>query len=105
MCAQIKFYTAAEAAGIKPICGSDLWIESSKNQTPSRLTVLCMNELGYRNLMEIISLSFQLNQHRGKALCKKEWLFEKSNGLIILSGGREGNIGNILLSNHPEDAK
>ena len=104
MCAQIRFYQAAQSEGIKPLCGCDLWVESSDNLPPTRLTLLCMNETGYKNLMEIISLGFQHNQHQGKALCKQAWIIEKSEGLIALSGGREGDIGIALLSSHPEQA-
>ncbi len=105
MCAQIRFYTKAQKAGIKPICGCDLWVESPESTEPSRLTLLCMNESGYRNLMEIISMAFQHNQHLDKALCKKKWILEKSEGLIALSGGREGDIGMMLLNNHQEEAR
>jgi len=104
MCAQIRFYQSAQSVGIKPICGCDLWIETEEKHSPSRLTLLCMDETGYRNLMAIISLAFQQNQHDGKALCKKEWILERSKGLIALSGAREGDVGLALLSSHPENA-
>ncbi|MFI4968682.1 MAG: PHP domain-containing protein, partial [Lysobacterales bacterium] len=42
--ALVKFYKAAEAAGIKPIAGSDLWIADPEDRgRPQRLTVLCQN--------------------------------------------------------------
>ncbi|MBE8215024.1 MAG: DNA polymerase III subunit alpha [Endozoicomonadaceae bacterium] len=103
MSAQIRFYQTAQKAGIKPICGADIWVENLKKPTdPTRLTLLCMNEIGYKHLMELISLSFQYNQHHGKALCKKSWIYEKSEGLIALSGAKEGEIGFILLSQHSD---
>lgn len=104
MCAQIRFYQSAQRAGIKPVCGCDIWLESADGLPPARLTLLCMNEAGYRNLMEIISLAFQHNQHHDKALCKQAWILNKSEGLIALSGGREGDVGVSLLSSHPEQA-
>ena len=105
MCAQIRFYQAAQNAGIKPLCGCDLWVEAAdKEQPPNRLTLLCMNEAGYKNLMEIVSLAFQKGQSLDKALCRQEWILEKSAGLIALSGAREGDIGAALLGSQPSQA-
>ena len=45
LCALVKFYSGAMEAGIKPICGADLWVENpGDEQAPSRLVLLCMNE-------------------------------------------------------------
>ncbi len=104
MCAQIKFYQAAQRAGIKPVCGCDLWLEYENNQHPARLILLCMDETGYRNLMKIVSLSFLHNQHHGKALCKYEWIAENNQGLIALSGAREGDIGRAILAGKQDEA-
>ena len=47
----VKFFKAATGAGIKPICGADLWVENSTNPTdePHRLTLLVRNAQGYLN--------------------------------------------------------
>src|SRR5215475_4340663 len=42
--ALVKFYRAAEANGVKPIAGADLWIANSADPAkPTRLTLLCQN--------------------------------------------------------------
>src|SRR5215475_4463892 len=57
--ALVKFYRAAEAQGIKPIAGADLWIANAGDgQRPARLTVLCQNRTGYLNLARLISRSY-----------------------------------------------
>ena len=57
--AMVKFYKAAESAGIKPIVGCDLWLsEAEKGMAPERLTLLVMNDQGYRNLTRLISQSY-----------------------------------------------
>src|SRR5690554_8137733 len=82
----VKFYNACLNAGIKPILGVDLWIENPEDiYAPFRMTALCQNEVGYKALREIISQAYSENQHHGRPLVKKEWLFEKSDGLILLS--------------------
>jgi DNA polymerase-3 subunit alpha len=43
MFALVKFYKACNAAGVKPICGSDLWIGAPDDPRPWRLTLLCQH--------------------------------------------------------------
>lgn len=99
LCALVKFYSGAMGAGIKPVCGADLWVENPADErSPSRIVLLCMNEQGYHNLTELISRAFLENQRYEKALVKREWIMEQSEGLIALSGAREGEIGCALLA-------
>lgn len=64
-----------------------------------------MNEVGYRNLTELISRGWTDGQRQGRAILDKQWVMEQSAGLIALSGGREGEIGRHLLSEHEREAK
>jgi DNA polymerase-3 subunit alpha len=100
----IKFYSAAQGAGIKPIAGADLWLESAHLDEPTRITALVQNQQGYRNLVVLISRAFQHNQQRGRALVRWEWLEELNDGLIILSGARHGEIGQLLMAGKTEPA-
>ena len=54
--ALVKFWKAAQAAGIKPIVGVDVWLKDISAE-PTRLTLLCMNPVGYRNLTGLVSRS------------------------------------------------
>ncbi|MCP1314737.1 MULTISPECIES: DNA polymerase III subunit alpha [unclassified Halomonas] len=102
----VKFYKAAQGAGLKPIIGSDLWLANPHDEThPYRLTLLAMNDVGYRNLTELISKGWSEGQRQGRALLQKQWVIEQSEGLIALSGGREGEIGRHLLSDHAREAR
>lgn len=104
--AVVKFYQAAINAGIKPIIGADIWLENLKNtKQPFRLTLFCQNEKGYKNLLELISLSFLKGQAHGKAIVQRQWLTELNEGLIALSGAEEGDIGHALLANDLSLAK
>src|SRR5690606_28878772 len=52
----VQFYKAANGAGIKPICGADIWVASRDEDGPlSRMTLLVMNAQGYLNLTELVS--------------------------------------------------
>ena len=101
----IKFYKAAEAAGIKPIAGADLWLESRFIEEPAPVCLLVCSEQGYRNLVLLISRAWQHNQQRGRALIKREWLEQLSDGLILLSAARHGELGQLLLADKFDDAR
>ncbi|PPC74884.1 DNA polymerase III subunit alpha [Pokkaliibacter plantistimulans] len=105
-CAFVKFYKAAKGAGIKPICGCDIWLEAEvAGEPPARMLLLIQNKQGYANLLELISQSFQLNQQNGIAIVKREWLAEKNAGLIALSAGAYGEIGIALNAGKQADAE
>lgn len=102
----VKFYKAAQGAGLKPIIGSDLWLQNPHDEShPYRLTLLAMNDVGYRNLTELISKGWTHGQCQGRAILDKQWVLEQSEGLIALSGAREGEIGRHLLSDNEQDAR
>ena len=101
----VKFYKAAQGAGLKPIIGSDLWLHNPHDDAhPYRITLLAMNEEGYRNLTELISRGWTDGQRQGRAILDKQWVLDQSAGLIALSGGREGEIGRHLLSENEREA-
>ncbi len=104
--ATIKFYQAASLAGIKPIIGTDVWLENKKqSKNPFKLTVFCKNNSGYKNLLELVSRSFIKGQSHGKAIIYYEWLKELSDGLILLSAAEEGDLGQALLSEDAQSVK
>ncbi|MCC2667212.1 MAG: polymerase subunit alpha, partial [Gammaproteobacteria bacterium] len=97
----IKFYQAAINAQIKPLIGVDIWLENDKQANdPYRLTLFCQHIQGYKNLLELISRSFIEGQAHGKAIIQRAWLTELGEGLIVLSGAEEGDLGYALLENN-----
>jgi len=105
LCALVKFYKAAMSAGIKPSCGADIWLASAVEDGPlTRMTLLAMNGRGYRNLTELISRGFIEGQRNGEVIIEREWVKQAAEGLIALSGSREGEIGLALLAGNEGDA-
>lgn len=99
--ATIKFYQAAIKKGIKPIIGAECWIKNDRLSDPAfQLILLCQNQLGYQNLIQLISRSYLENQQKGKPILQKSWFANNSEGLIVLSGGREGEIASCLIKNN-----
>ncbi len=104
--ALVKFYGGAQGAGLKPIIGGDFWLANPHDAAhPYRLTLLAMNDVGYRNLTELISRGWVEGQRDGHALLERRWVLEQSEGLIALSGGREGDVGRHLLTDHHAEAR
>lgn len=95
----VKFYQTAISAGIKPIIGSDVWIENRKNPTkPFRLVLLCQNQTGFHHLIQLISKAYVEGQETGKPVISRDWLAMHNEGLIALSGGLSGDIADALFS-------
>ena len=100
--ALIKFYKEAQSAGIKPIVGCDVRVEH-EGQTHA-LTLLVGAQEGYRNLIRLISRGWLEGQQLGRPVLQRAWVEEFAGGLIALSGGREGDIGQALLGGRAEQA-
>jgi DNA polymerase-3 subunit alpha len=105
--AMVKFYKAAQGAGVKPLIGVDLRVrELGERVEPSTLVLLCQNETGYRNLTRLVSRSYLEGQHRGVATVDRSWLtIESLAGLIALSGARDGDVGRAILNGRPGEAR
>lgn len=99
--ATVKFYQAALSAGIKPIIGADVHIMNKKNTYT--LTLLCQNNIGYQNLLKLISKSYLENSLQQPCI-QQAWLEEHHEGLIALSG-IDGEIGQAIIANDEETAK
>jgi len=100
----VKFFKAAQGAGIKPIAGVDLLLDEGEGSPPSHLTLLCQNEAGYRNLTRLITRLYLEGQTGLQPLLQRDWLIPCASGLIALSGGRQGDVGRALLSGRAEEA-
>ena len=96
----VKFYKAANGAGVKPVVGVDCWITNEADRDkPWRALLLCMSRAGYLRLSEWLSRAWLTNQHRGRAELSRGWFREAgTDGLIVLSGAAAGEIGQALTS-------
>lgn len=101
----VKFYKAAQGAGIKPICGADLEVAGDlPDDATFNLTFLVMDQQGYRNLTNLISRAYQEGQIQGKPYIRRDWITEAAKGLIVLAG-RFSDVGQALLGDKTSQAK
>ncbi|MFI4956864.1 MAG: DNA polymerase III subunit alpha [Gammaproteobacteria bacterium] len=104
--AQVKFYKAAIKAGIKPIIGADVLVQDDLNATHySKLTLLSMNATGHHNLTCLISQSYTQGQETNVPVIAREWLWARHEGLIVLSGGTQGEIMKAVMAHHEAQAR
>ena len=97
MCGLVKFYSQAHANGIKPIIGVDFWVQSDELEgTLFRLTLLAMDNKGYKNITLLVSKAYLRGSIKDRAVIDRDWLVEHNQGVMILSGGKSGDLGMLL---------
>lgn len=106
LCGLVKFYGNAHSAGIKPLIGADFSVQSDEfGEELTRLTVLASDNTGYNNLTLLISKAYLRGHVQHQPVINKAWLAELSEGLIILSGAKDGEVGKALLKGNQSLAK
>ena len=102
----IKAYKAAQRAGLKLIVGVDLWVEDAdERDRPKPLSLLAMNEQGYQNLTLLISKAWREGQYHGSPRIERDWLDTHAEGVLALSGGCQGEFGQLLINGHDAEAR
>ena len=108
----IEFYSACKKAGIKPIIGAEIYVAPENRFERSThglqgasypMVLLCENDLGYYNLVQLVSIGF-LEGFYYKPRVDKEMLRKYSKGLIALSGPLRGEIPHNLNLGQPDKA-
>ena len=107
----IDFYKACKAENIKPIIGCEVYCaqgsrfnKTSADARPYHLVLLCKNEIGYKNLIYMVSKSFTEGFY-SKPRIDEELLKEHSEGLIALSACLAGKIPRELSNGNYNSAK
>ncbi|WP_394153483.1 DNA polymerase III subunit alpha [Vibrio maritimus] len=106
LCGLVKFYGNAHSSGIKPLIGADFSMQSDEfGEELTRITVLAADNKGYNNLTLLISKAYLRGHVQHQPVIDKAWLAELSEGLIVLSGAKEGEVGKALLKGNQVLAK
>jgi len=96
--AAIIFYQACKKAGVKPIIGAEITLESGHH-----ITLLAKNNVGYSNLSRLITQA-HLSHGKGNSSIPLEALSQYTDGLFCLSGCRNGEIASLVLGNKTKQA-
>ena len=108
----IDFYKYAKEKGVKPIIGCEVYVAPKSRfdkvkgpDTPySHLVLLCKNNLGYQNLIKLVSAGFTEGFYM-KPRVDRELLEKYSEGLVCLSACLAGEIPKAIMRNDLEVAK
>ncbi len=106
----VQFYNAAKHHGVEPILGCEVYVSQQGRLTRSEsdrynhLILLCENQEGYRNLIDLVSTAY-LEGFYYKPRIDKDLLARHSKGLIALSACLKGDINETLLGDRYEDAR
>lgn len=105
----VKFFQKCKKAGIKPILGMEAYMtEDAKIKNADKkyyhLILLVQNEIGYKNLLKLISFSYQQGFYF-KPRIDYEILEKHNEGLIVTSACLGGHIPSLLMSGQDEAAQ
>jgi DNA polymerase-3 subunit alpha len=100
----VAFYRACMDEGVKPIIGCEIYVAPrtrfDRTHGPDsenyHLVLLCKDEIGYRNLIHIVSRAFTEGFY-SKPRADMELLEQRSEGLIALSACLGGYIQQAIL--------
>lgn len=97
----LEFAIAAAGSGVQPILGCQVDVGHEIHQ----LVLLVQSEEGYRNICRIISHAYMEGDPSQNVHADWEVLESHSEGLICLTGGIRGPVGQYLLHNQAKDAE
>lgn len=108
----VDFYKACKSAGIKPVIGCEVYVaprtrfdkDKVLDKDYNHLVLLCENEIGYKNLIHMVSKSFTEGFYF-KPRIDHDLLEKYHDGLICLSACLAGEIPQALLQKDYDKAK
>ncbi|HLN04070.1 MAG TPA: DNA polymerase III subunit alpha [Bryobacteraceae bacterium] len=106
----VQFYNTAKAKGIHPVIGCEVYVSQQGRHTRSdsdrynHLVLLCENQEGYRNLIDLVSTAY-LEGFYYKPRIDKELLAQHAKGLIAMSACLRGDINETLLADRYDEAR
>ena len=102
----LEFSETLAALGIQPIIGTTLSVYLGTNDDPpSSLALLVKNEIGYQNLMTLVSAAHLEERAHGAVGVDGDLLEKHSYGLICLTGGPEGPLNQHLSAGRTDPAE
>ncbi len=109
--AAANFFHKANTHGVKPVIGCEVYVapdnhknRGSEAERSNHLVLLCENEEGYKNLIQLVSTGF-LDGFYYKPRVDHELLAKHSKGLIALSACLRGEVTEAILNEKYDRAR
>lgn len=104
-----EFFTTAKRAGLQPVIGCEFYLtpgsrHDKKNRTRHHQLLWAKNEIGYRNLVRLSSLSFQEGFYY-KPRIDHELLRNHAEGLVATTCCLQGEVPRTLLRRGEDAAR
>ena len=108
----VQFFQKSIEAGIKPLLGCEVYVakrgrtdrDPAFDRKPYHLTILAENDVGYRNLMAMISVA-QLEGFYYRPRVDRELLEKYSEGLVVMSGCAGSEVCVAVRDGRMNDAR
>ena len=107
----VDFYSECKEAGIKPIIGCEVYVarnsrfdRNASERSPYHLVLLAQDNVGYRNLMQLVTLA-QVEGFHYRPRVDKELLEKYSQGLICLSGCASAEVPRLIADGDLDEAR
>ncbi len=108
----VDFYDAAKKAGVHPVIGCEVYVAArtrfdkvhGTDSESSHLILLCENEIGYYNLLKLVSAAFTEGFY-SRPRVDHALLEQHHEGLIALSACLAGELPRALMAGNYENAK
>ncbi|MGZ8779530.1 MAG: DNA polymerase III subunit alpha [Thermoanaerobaculia bacterium] len=113
----VEFYNAMKKEGVKPIIGCEMYVaygsrfdktsvedQQADAGSNNHLIVLAQNDIGYRNLVKLVSAGYTEGFYY-KPRIDKDLLREHREGLIVLSSCLKGEVSQSLAGGNWQKAK
>ncbi|MBU6235675.1 MAG: DNA polymerase III subunit alpha [Alphaproteobacteria bacterium] len=97
----LEFALEAGKSGVQPIIGVQMALGFERHQ----LTLLAQNAVGYKNLCRLVSRAYLETESTKEVFCSWEELEACAEGVLCLTGGFKGPVGQYLAHNQPKDAE
>ena len=94
LCGSLEFSENLSKSGTQPIIGTQI-LFNYKDEV-GLLPLIAKSEIGYKKIVELSSKSYLENSQLTDPQCKFDYLLEKPDGIILLSGSINGLIGKLF---------
>ena len=112
----LEFSLSAADSGVQPIIGGQIAVsrEGGENPTmgrtvsvqrPDQVVLLVQNDVGYRNILKLLSTAYMDSDNVEDPQVTLEDLEKYADGLIMLTGGIHGPVGRLLVDGQNEHAE
>ena len=97
LCGALEFARLANSLGIKPVTGGELTLTDG-----SRIVLLAKNRRGYGNISRLFTLANAADRREPRL--DPVYLAEHADGVVLLTGGRDGPLSRLLSEGRRREA-